>query len=509
MKLTPEQEAVVNSNCENGRITAFAGTGKTSTLVKYAEANPKQNFLYVAFNRAVKQEAEIKFPKNTHCRTLHSLAYKETGRQFYKKLDIAKPATIVGSWCNDSVFDAYAAIKTVTSFTYSSEKEISAKDVPIPIKKQTPHEVPRIIRLANFLWSKMKDPKEKQFPISHDGYLKIAYDNGSLVDSLARFDHILFDEAQDANGIMSAALKEADRNIMAVGDSHQGIYQWRGAVDILENFGGENFSLTNSFWFGDNLAAKATALLARFKDETKVIRGLDGETKILDEGQEELKEKHTTICRTNSGMLLNAILLLNGNSKLKYHFLGGLNKKTLGVVMSVYGVMFNRSELVRSPEIIFICRGETGGKGVKLLNDYLEKVEDPEICMSLKLCEKFGVKTLGLLYWVQQENTEKEENADRILVTAHRAKGLEFDNVVLENDFFTFEEVDRPMGFPLVETGPQEVNLLYVAMTRAKNSLYTNKMIQLWDEIEKTQGNLSFVSDTNDYFILKENLIAA
>ena len=63
-------------------ITAFAGTGKTSTLVEYARIRPEWRFLYIAYNKAMQTEAATRFPRNVDCRTLHSLAYEKIGRSF-------------------------------------------------------------------------------------------------------------------------------------------------------------------------------------------------------------------------------------------------------------------------------------------------------------------------------------------------------------------------------------------------------------------------------------------
>ena len=62
------------------------------------------------------------------------------------------------------------------------------------------------------------------------------------------------------------------------------------------------------------------------------------------------------------------------------------------------------------------------------------------------------------------ESIEECTNPDIILTTAHKSKGLEFDNVVVANDFkFGSKNVlDMP---------EQEINLLYVACTRAKLNL--------------------------------------
>ncbi|EJN3599515.1 UvrD-helicase domain-containing protein, partial [Escherichia coli] len=56
MSLTPtdEQSAIIHWQGQKLVVNAFAGTGKTSTLVQYALANPDSRMLYLAYNRAVR-----------------------------------------------------------------------------------------------------------------------------------------------------------------------------------------------------------------------------------------------------------------------------------------------------------------------------------------------------------------------------------------------------------------------------------------------------------------------
>ena len=80
MQLTEEQQriiAYVKQMKRGGRfkVEAKAGSGKTSTLVEVARANPDKRFLYLAFNKAIVNEAKDKFPKNVVVKTTHSLAY--------------------------------------------------------------------------------------------------------------------------------------------------------------------------------------------------------------------------------------------------------------------------------------------------------------------------------------------------------------------------------------------------------------------------------------------------
>src|SRR6201991_4960821 len=80
MNLTKEQIAIVQSSGDI-KINAVAGSGKTTTLIEYARARPGEKILYLAFNRAVKLEAERKFAEkgasNVRVETAHSLAFTQ------------------------------------------------------------------------------------------------------------------------------------------------------------------------------------------------------------------------------------------------------------------------------------------------------------------------------------------------------------------------------------------------------------------------------------------------
>ena len=69
------------------KIVAFAGTGKTSTLVNLTEANPNIKFLLVVYNKSVRIQAESQFPKsNVTCKTVHQMAWAKAGFMFQKKM---------------------------------------------------------------------------------------------------------------------------------------------------------------------------------------------------------------------------------------------------------------------------------------------------------------------------------------------------------------------------------------------------------------------------------------
>jgi F-box protein 18 (helicase) len=89
IQLTEEQQTIVACDLKPGqtlKIIAFAGTGKTATLVAYARARPRMRFLYLAFNKSVQLEAAAKFPSNVVSRTSHALAFRTHGHPHKNRL---------------------------------------------------------------------------------------------------------------------------------------------------------------------------------------------------------------------------------------------------------------------------------------------------------------------------------------------------------------------------------------------------------------------------------------
>ncbi|MDY6465327.1 MAG: DEAD/DEAH box helicase family protein, partial [Succinivibrio dextrinosolvens] len=80
--LTDEQQKIIEKcrelkSGESLKIDACAGSGKTATLIEIARAIPQAHFLYLAFNKAIVENAKTRFPPNVTIRTTHSLAYSQ------------------------------------------------------------------------------------------------------------------------------------------------------------------------------------------------------------------------------------------------------------------------------------------------------------------------------------------------------------------------------------------------------------------------------------------------
>ena len=106
--------------------------------------------------------------------------------------------------------------------------------------------------LANILLPKMHDywmdilNPQGVNRLEHDHYLKY----WSLSNPVINADFILFDEAQDADPIMLSVLNNQNAQVIYVGDRHQQIYAFRGAVNAMQSLEIAETRLSQSFRFG-------------------------------------------------------------------------------------------------------------------------------------------------------------------------------------------------------------------------------------------------------------------
>ncbi|HBD39803.1 MAG TPA: DNA helicase, partial [Cupriavidus sp.] len=120
------------------------------------------------------------------------------------------------------------------------------------------------------LWSEYLDPAAPS-AIGHDTYVKLWQLSRPRIGA----DFILFDEAQDADGLMLSVLRAQQCQVIYVGDPYQQIYEWRGAVNAMDHIRAPECALTESFRFGPAIAQLASRVLA-LMDEDTPVRGQNG-----------------------------------------------------------------------------------------------------------------------------------------------------------------------------------------------------------------------------------------
>ena len=470
MTPTKEQQAVVDAKSDSLKMIAYAGTGKTATFVAWANAHQDRS-LYLAFNKSVEQEAKQRFPSHVLAKTTHALAYAAiiggSGKYTLGKLSIFKTARMYR-------LDYYMASlihKTIENFCNSADFEMGKVHVAPDSIGRYQHDITEVVLdFAKKVWAIILDGKNPDFPMTHSGYLKLY----QLSQPVLKYSTIMLDEAQDTNPVtQDIVLRQVAHGarVFLAGDPYQQIYAWRGAVDALQKVNADPYYLTQSFRFGPEVAGVANTILSTFFGEERPLVGLGPAGEILN-GNPTMTPPFTYLSRTNAHLFAQACVMAG---KLKIFTPSGVfgTLPMFDDVMNVYNLYRGMKNEIRDPEL-------------KHFQDYWELLEfvktgnaDPNYNVAVAVVEKYkdGVP-------VQIENIKRSlvptpDQAQVTLITAHRAKGLEWDNVILCNDFCPLFEEESGK---LKSIGPNrkthvpadEVNLLYVAATRAKKRLKPN-----------------------------------
>lgn len=485
MKATQEQLDIIFA-AKQGRdlcIQARSGSGKTSTLVMTANEVIKPS-LYLAYNKAMAEEAKEKFPSHVEVRTTHSLAYAYVGNQYRHKLErprgsyvnIAATGSEVGKFFKVKPIElsedkelSVAAIglsikATVDAFEYSADTHVMDKHIPAWLirdfnKRKGFAEAPfrkLVLKYAKMLWEERVD-LGSVVKINHDTYMKLFQ---LTTPKLGGFEVIYADEFQDANACFLDIFCKQDSQLIAVGDSYQSIYQWRGSVDALEQLEFKELQLTKSFRFGQAVADVATKVL-RDKHTGQCNAQLTGMETVdsvatLDEGQAEYP--YTMLFRTNVVLLAQAVQFIKDGVKLNIETDMSDFVKLLTSALALYT---NDMKNVKHEAIVPFNSWE------EMLT---ESSSNPELSRVAKI-----IKDGDALEYIRILETHYNVRDPNItLTTAHKAKGREWDTVVLADDFPSIYDAKGKF----VGLDDQERNLVYVAVTRAKKNLYYNNSVE-------------------------------
>ncbi|TAL63658.1 MAG: ATP-dependent helicase [Burkholderiaceae bacterium] len=488
MRPTAEQEAIFQCKAHVIKVTAFAGTGKTTTLRGFAEANPNSRILYIAFNKAIQQEAERKFPTNVRARTAHSIAYGRFGHAYgaiKDKLGDIKPFHILEALApslrsipiaaanlyGGRVIEAVKAFLVSSDLTLTVKKHVSIGDSPV---ERAHFNRAAIHQDALRVWALMQD-KTSTVPMPHDGYLKLFQLSGAVLP----YDIVLLDEAQDTNPVTQAIVDLQPGRKVYVGDRHQAIYGFRGAADAMSMVRAEaEFHLTGSFRFGEAVADVANMILA-VKDEHVRLRGL-GAPSTLTEVDERMP--YAFIARGNSALFSLAVSAVTDEQP--FAFVGDLRNYRFDLIEDTYR-LFNKEE----PRDAFT----RSFAGFEELAEYADSIGDKEVTARCRLVTKYGHAIPYLVRQISEKalppimHDSEQPVAARvapgrkalvILSSGHRCKGMEFDQVQLADDFMDFFDEEDPTKLRDFSRADQqtieEINLQYVAATRARKTLEVN-----------------------------------
>jgi len=330
---------------------------------------------------------------------------------------------------------------------------------------------------------------------------------------MANFQVVIVDEAQDLTPCQASLFwgqPRRDQVVYLFGDPHQQLYRFRGASDTFhkltrdESLRTTKFHLTGSFRFGKHIAKVASLVLKALGGEKLVGRGVEPGRVFAGEGAEEF-ERGTVICRTNKGTYEYLYLY----KPAKWCFLSGAKC----VIPKLPNWVYDLEEFLKHAPtgeeeddegddeedegdkdgdedayaVSFVYKGEVF-KSLKDVKNYLQEEDDPELLKFFQLLQFLVARSTSLddfLNTIKKSFAPLKENETFdtyngvILSTVHKAKGLEFERVLIYSDFrfklikSAVEDESQTVHGDLSQTVQgDEANLLYVALSRSKKDLY-------------------------------------
>jgi len=478
-KPTNEQQVCIEtfSKKKSFKVEAVAGSGKTSTVKLMAESDPSRKALYLAFNKAAAEEAASKMPSHVTCKTTHSIAYAAFGAKYREKLSRPRGGyTNVAGTVKE--ISRYFSVKntpslnknaisrlsklTVACFEASSDDRIGEKHIPFielqMLSKKAEIKgdyfdklavITSVLKVAMQLWEARVDIYSPVL-ITHDTYLKMY----QLSKPTLQYDVIFLDEAQDTSDcVIDIVMGQTGHSqVVCVGDSFQAIYSWRGAVNALAKIKSQSTPLSQSFRYGPEVAKIATHIL----DGAMNVRGFDKiPTKV---GLVDREKPYTHLFRTNVALIKEGVRLIKEGVDVR------INANVNGFVRmleSMLALWLGNKKDVKHEDIV-------------IHETWEDLVEEAGVVKGeLKLLANL-IKS-GDHYMVLEtlSSYNNPYNAHVTLTTAHKSKGMEYDQVLLSDDF---PDVIDDKGI-YTELNIMERNLLYVAATRAKVCLEVNKTV--------------------------------
>lgn len=495
-KFVPEQQAVIDSDAQTLLIKALAGTGKSTLLRGYASARPRERVLCLVYNASARDEGRRLAPPNMKVMTAHGAAFPEYGSKYAaadKLTSDLRPYELMPAMGIDEMqhlpvqsrlLYALRLKETLENFIASPSGQVLPQHVAmdrannIELRFFDPE---GLRKHAEQAWEIMCDLRNPSIGMTHDGYLKLFLLGGAR---LGRYDRVMLDEAQDSNPVTLEIVRCQQAGQIYVGDTNQQLYRYRGAVDAMSRVvADKSFPLRGSFRFGDEIAEVANHLLA-LNGSDIMVRGLGKPGQVLEGGKSLQNAVPHHISRGNSYIFEKAIEAARDGKRIG--FVGGVKGYRFEMLEDVYRVMTHGK-----PRDPFLKSFDD----FELLEQYAAEADDKDLLRSLKICKERGSQLPGLVNSIKTRAVDDAANAEIMFSTVHKAKGMEYDNVVVGDDFREF--ADKKGTKTLAQARAKnnedaewseiirdEINIAYVATSRAKRWLHIPEQIHRLRKLE-------------------------
>lgn len=403
----------------HGVIEAVAGSGKTTTIVNIAD----KDSLFVAFNKHIAEELKS---RGVNAATLNSVGWGACRKAVKTKLDQYKDVNIVASMCDDNrVKWPIAKMISIGKNLMEFNPEYICDNFDVNLKEEH-------YDLARAAWTRsvndthiMSFDDQKFMPVYHDW-------------SIQKVGTVLGDECQDWSKLDQELVCRLGHRIIAVGDRHQSIYQFRGAAqDAVPSL----ISRLNAIVLPLSVCYRCPRKVVELAKEIvpHIEPGNPKEGEVREERELRPEIGDYVLGRTTAPLVKECLKLIGSGRKatVKGRDIGTGLVDLIRDYDNLDSMMKNLS-LIRSKP------------------DLKESMED-RIDTIFELAQRSQTLT-DLRNLIERIFTDG--NGGVTFCTIHRSKGLE------NNRIWILGDTRHPKGDPI-----QEDNLTYVAFTRSKDTL--------------------------------------
>lgn len=486
-KPTPEQERIflfVKKRHENILIKAYAGAGKTSTIVEAVKLLPTdKSIMFLAFNKHIQEELKTKLPEHVRCYTTYGLGNAALKRKYGDKIEfdefkidklLQKKSK---SW---NLKDEFDSEEEILQYLNSLKKLVNLCRLTLTVK---PDYIPYIAERYDVNIRKPNDIKRVLKVLDDATNDRKNYDYTDMIylpaidNSIWMFpqDYIFVDEVQDLNRcqirILEKILKKDKLSgkitgrLIAVGDFFQGIYGFNAAdeksFEWFEKFPNTKvLPLSVSFRCSKEVIKKAQEIVPDIKALDSAPDGCVRSGSVLDEAQ----SGDFILCRTTLPLVK---LFFDFLSKDKKAIIKGSD---IGIhLIELIGTILTLDKLKEFWETeLKNYRRDLKASGILNPLEHSGYATLQDKVTTLLFLAQLSVNITDLKAKIRAIFTDSIEGI--CLSTVHKIKGLEANRVFIV----------RPDLLPLPNTRNwqyvQEKNLEYVAYTRSRDTLIIDRV---------------------------------
>lgn len=442
-------------------VEAVAGGAKTTTAVEAMHHAPGRT-LFMAFNKAIAEEIKSRV-RGTEVKTLNALGHALwRGNENQAELDARKVPQILQKLMKPTDYKEYGwttsrIVGLMKNNAFGVRNPIDVQDVEDLIESyqlEIPAEV--VNGIAQVAHRALLESISDQRTFDFDDQLYMPVLSGW---TFPRYDNVFVDECQDLSPIqhlMLESLATRGARIVAVGDRHQAIYGFRGAMsnsmDALKaKFEMLELPLSITYRCCQKIVEEAQLYVPQIQAAPNAP---EGEVFQLDEDPTLFNET-MIVCRNNAPLF--RAILAHVRQKVPCRVLSNFIEAFEGFIRHFKAD--NCRDLLVKLDDWYKTECEAAEK--KGFHGKIAALTDKYETTRLLATEFKLVSELIAVVKKLAESTTGPTFA-----TIHKAKGLEHERVfILRPDLMPSRFATSP------EALQQEANLTYVAITRGKGSL--------------------------------------